>query len=78
MTLRTMTFNLMAHNFTIKNRALSITMLDAECRVFIVMLSVNRLIGQCKDGCLRGATTFRTMTFNLVTLSIVIKTCHSA
>jgi hypothetical protein len=45
---------------------------------FIVMLSVNRLIGQCKDGCLHGATTFRTMTFNLTTLSIAIKTCHSA
>jgi hypothetical protein len=78
MTLRTMTFNLMAHNFTIKNRALSITTLDAECRVFIVMLSVNRLIEQCKDGCLRGAMTFRTITFNVMTLSIAIKTCHSA
>jgi hypothetical protein len=45
---------------------------------FIVMLSVNRLIEQCKDGCLRGAMTFRTITFNVMTLSIAIKTCHSA
>ncbi len=53
---------------------LSMTMQDAECRVFIGMLSVIRLIGQYKDGCLLGAMTLMKMTFKLTTRINTIKT----